>query len=72
MEGTCAPARNTADNANAEIADNADDDDSSPDMGTFADPDPLDTFHFEYKLSLPDNNEPDRTEPNPTRRSVLH
>jgi predicted nicotinamide N-methyase len=42
MEGTCAPAYAEGDDA---------EDDSSPDIGDlFADPDPLDTFHFEYTL----------------------
>jgi predicted nicotinamide N-methyase len=59
MEGTCAPARNRnatdtdadADGAGAGSNDDDDDDDDSPDMGDlFADPDPLDTFHFEYTL----------------------
>jgi predicted nicotinamide N-methyase len=50
MEGTCAPARNATD-TDADGAGSNDDDDDSPDMGDlFADPDPLDTFHFEYTL----------------------
>jgi hypothetical protein len=45
MEGTCALARNAADNTNADANDDDDDD-------LFADPDPLETFHLEYTLPL--------------------
>jgi predicted nicotinamide N-methyase len=52
MEGTCkAASTGNADNADADAEADDDDDDDTPDMGDlFADPDPLDTFHFEYAL----------------------
>jgi predicted nicotinamide N-methyase len=58
MEGTCRPARNAADTE----ADAGSDDDDSPDMGDlFADPDPLDTFQFEYTLPQNTVNETENT-----------
>lgn len=57
MDGTCAVTRRDVD-ADAD----AGSDDDSPDMGDlFADPDPLDTFHFEYALPEHETLNPTKT-----------